>query len=1486
MTHPVPHSPRLSIVPLLLTLAALAPSAPAQRVERLEPSPGQASQAQPVEAAARPPSLGLSLPAPRVAALPPLGPGDEPLPPARAGAPPVIGVHRSLPSGSLVVDSSGGRARTRVDGAWQPIPGGRVWRLGIASPGAGAMRVHFRDFAVGAGQVWLYSADGQVLAPYTGAGLYGDGEFWSDVVFGDSVTIEYLPDPAAAGEAVPFRIVEISHVWDDAFGPVDKAGLDRASVGAAVVSRPGPIDLVVEAPAAAGTGAKAATPLSPGSPVSFSLGPVDEPTLFAGDFSYRLEVPDGATRVTVTLESDDPAIDTDLHVRHGEDNAVVGGRVVSDHSSEGLTGNERIVITAASDPALRAGTYFISISLFDTGVEAEGTLTATVERDAPPDDSIGGGPLMSGQPAAFRLGPVAEPTLFAGDRSFRLEVPSAAERVVFRLRSVDPDVDVDLYVRYGQDNAEQNGRPVSDHASLGLTGDERIGITRRSDPPLRAGTYFVSIRLYDTDVVAEGNLTATVETDAADPHPDAACYPEWSNSAAGVARILFETGQGGTSFCTGTLLNNSREDRTPYFLTAAHCVSSQAEARSVTAFWNYQAPTCNADPPALDSVERTVGAHLLSTLGGGDQDSGGDMSLLRLEGAVPDDAVFQGWDATPRRVGAEVAGIHHPKSGEWGNFKRIAFGRLVSDTTFGVSPDTYAIVSWHPEQGYTEPGSSGSALFGSPGTVVGALRFGDIVDEDTVGPIRDAYTHFSVFYPQVSEFLDPTESAPGSFSITDLGGWSVASNGNAEALRTGYGRIRAAEDSTTPSGVAIFQYRDGDGVLISEAGVPAAEPVSGGRIFAEVNGSVTTGLAMANPNDAPATIDFHFTDAEGRRFAEGSFVLDAHAQIATLLNDAPFHSGAGILGTFTFTSSAPIAVIALRALTNEAGEFLMTTLPVARPSAAPDPSVPGAADPGTVYFPHFADGAGWATEVVLVNPTDRTITGTVEFLGPGSRTAAAAPVVLTLDDGSAGSEFDYAIAPGSFRRLTTANRLGDLKSGSVRATPDVGSAAPSGLVIFSYAPGGKTLAEAGVPITPQGRAFRVPVDARGTPNEPGSIRAGFAVTNTADDVFNTVTLEVTHHDGTPAAPPDVIVLPPSGQTAGMLDEVLTLPADFSGLLRVSAAFDVSVIALRFRVNALGELKATTTTPSNEAAEASSQDRFFAHWADSGGWTTEFVLYSGTAGQAASGTLSFYDAAGLSLDLTVPPGSTPPADGFAPADPAAFDSVFVGRQIAEDAFDYRLVFIGPGRVREVHDGESQEGNSLYARTGPDTGTLTYTYDASGNDSAVERSEIQLTFTSATTGSFVYTYTAAGSAPLRRDGSFELVDADSAGSCTNDLGTITGAVSRGGSWDGSCPSAHYRNGEYARYYTFTLGQQARVTIDLTSPSVDTWLALRNGAGTGTGLIESDDDGGSGGNARIVRTLAAGTYTIEATTFRGGATGPFTLRVDVSTGPASSP
>ena len=361
--------------------------------------------------------------------------------------------------------------------------------------------------------------------------------------------------------------------------------------------------------------------------------------------------------------------------------------------------------------------------------------------------------------------------------------------------------------------------------------------------------------------------------------------------------------------------------------------------------------------------------------------------------------------------------------------------------------------------------------------------------------------------------------------------------------------------------------------------------------------------------------------------------MGAHRQTARFLNETPFNGGSSILGTFTFTSSLPVAAVALRAFTNEAGEFLMTTLPVAPLSST-------ASD--TVYFPHFADGNGWATQVVLVNPTDRTITGTVRFLGPGSDTAAAAPTILTLDDGRTGSDFAYSIPPRSAQRFTTANPPGGLAVGSVRATPDRGNTAPAGLVVFSFAPGEKTLSEAGVPALPKGSAFRVYVEAFGMPGQAGSIRSGLAISNTAV-TSNTVTLEVTGLDGTLAAPPAMRSLPPSGQVARFIDEIFeSLPENFAGVLRVTSTADVTIVGLRLRYNNRGELKMTTTSPSNEMDPSTSQDRFFAQLADSGGWSTQFILFSGSPGQTAAGMIRFTGQDGQPLELSVAPTAPPPS----------------------------------------------------------------------------------------------------------------------------------------------------------------------------------------------------------------------------------------------------
>lgn len=118
---------------------------------------------------------------------------------------------------------------------------------------------------------------------------------------------------------------------------------------------------------------------------------------------------------------------------------------------------------------------------------------------------------------------------------------------------------------------------------------------------------------------------------------DVACYPDWDERARSVGRYLFET-DGGGAFCSGSLINTRNSSGIPYFLTADHCVSNQAEARSVQVFWFYQSSVCDGPPRNLRDVPTTLGATFLTS---GSLELG-DYSLLRLTGTLPNGVTLSG----------------------------------------------------------------------------------------------------------------------------------------------------------------------------------------------------------------------------------------------------------------------------------------------------------------------------------------------------------------------------------------------------------------------------------------------------------------------------------------------------------------------------------------------------------------------------------------------------------------------------------------------------------------------------------------------------------------------------------------------------------------------------------------------------------------------------------------------------------------------------
>lgn len=116
----------------------------------------------------------------------------------------------------------------------------------------------------------------------------------------------------------------------------------------------------------------------------------------------------------------------------------------------------------------------------------------------------------------------------------------------------------------------------------------------------------------------------------------------------------------------------------------------------------------------------------------------------------------------------------------------------------------------------------------------------------------------------------------------------------------------------------------------------------------------------------------------------------------------------------------------------------------------------------------------------------------------------------------------------------------------------------------------------------------------------------------------------------------------------------------------------------------------------------------------------------------------------------------------------------------------------------------------------------------------------------------------------------VDAEPA-QCRISLGSNPN-TSRNSTLVSNCDSVSLMN-NFSRYFDFQLTSTRNVLIDQSSTSFDTFLVLLDENGQ---LVFFDDDGGVGINSRIQLTLAAGNYTIEASSFSAATLGSFNLQI----------
>ena len=176
--------------------------------------------------------------------------------------------------------------------------------------------------------------------------------------------------------------------------------------------------------------------------------------------------------------------------------------------------------------------------------------------------------------------------------------------------------------------------------------------------------------------------------------------------------------------CSAVLINNTKADKTPYLLTANHClVNSNPSLWSIRFNWVSPSPVCGTGEQSGDLQNNfTVsGAQLIAN------NSLSDFALVKLYDDIPEswDVAFAGWDHSDTNPVFEV-GIHHPN----GDIMKIC-----RDDSGAKKIDANGTQVWligggqHGtgngwEIGTTESGSSGSPLFNERGKIIGQLYAG------------------------------------------------------------------------------------------------------------------------------------------------------------------------------------------------------------------------------------------------------------------------------------------------------------------------------------------------------------------------------------------------------------------------------------------------------------------------------------------------------------------------------------------------------------------------------------------------------------------------------------------------------------------------------------------------------------------------------------------------------------------------------------------
>ena len=323
------------------------------------------------------------------------------------------------------------------------------------------------------------------------------------------------------------------------------------------------------------------------------------------------------------------------------------------------------------------------------------------------------------------------------------------------------------------------------------------------------------------------------------------------------------------SLCSGTLINNTSSDGTPFFLTADHCMEGNNPSTVSFLFdWISPSPQCATYNNSQGGPQNmTVSGSLLRAA-----DPLSDFALLEITQSIPSswNRVYAGWDRSGQIPDYSV-GIHHPS----GDIMKVS-----RDNDSPAKINYSNLYAWEIsssaggwDYGATEGGSSGSALFDPDGRIIGQLCCGasgcngltDNGQPDDYGRMDRSWTGAGTPSTRLSDWLDPTGTGQTyidpfpAISNDDLGILSIDEPESGNLSDSESIIITIINNGNNTASNFELSYQINDGEIVSET--YSASLNSG--TSTQYSFSQTADMSAAGNYEIIATIVYSVDEVEG-----------------------------------------------------------------------------------------------------------------------------------------------------------------------------------------------------------------------------------------------------------------------------------------------------------------------------------------------------------------------------------------------------------------------------------------------------------------------------------------------------------------------------------------------------------------------------------------------------------------------------------------------